>query len=59
MWIEVCESSFQELKQRLASTPFLVIVSGEDRFVLYIDTSIQGLGVVRMQHDRVVTYALH
>ncbi|XP_074590046.1 putative mitochondrial protein AtMg00860 [Curcuma longa] len=57
VWSEACETSFQELKQRLVSTPILVIPFGEDGFTLYTDASFQGLGAVLMQHDRVVAYA--
>ena len=56
-WIESCETSFQELKRRLVSAPILVLPSGEDGFVLYTDASLKGLGVVLMQHGRVVSYA--
>ncbi|XP_042460894.1 uncharacterized protein LOC122044835 [Zingiber officinale] len=56
-WSEACEASFQELKQRLVSAPVLVIPSGDDGFILYTDASIQGLGAVLMQYDRVVAYA--
>ena len=55
-WNEDCETSFQELKRRLVSTPILVLPSEEDGFVLYTDASLQGLGAVLMQHGRVVSY---
>ncbi|XP_074560090.1 putative mitochondrial protein AtMg00860 [Curcuma longa] len=57
IWLEACEISFQELKQRLVSAPILVIPSGEDEFILYTDASFQGLGVVLIQRDQVVAHA--
>ena len=55
-WSEKCERSFQELKNRLVSAPILALsVSGKE-FVVYSDTSIQGLGCVLMQEGRVIAY---
>ncbi|XP_042454737.1 leucine-rich repeat extensin-like protein 3 [Zingiber officinale] len=56
-WAEACETSFQDLKRRLVSVPILVLPSREDGFMLYTNASLQGLGVVLMQHGRVVSYA--
>ncbi|RVW11915.1 Retrovirus-related Pol polyprotein from transposon 17.6 [Vitis vinifera] len=56
-WSDDCECSFQELKNRLVSTPILTIPSGSGGFVVYSDASHQGLGCVLMQHGRVVAYA--
>ncbi|XP_042400862.1 uncharacterized protein LOC121990874 [Zingiber officinale] len=56
-WTESCEQSFQELKRRLISAPVLVLPSGVDGFILFTDSSYQGLGAVLMQHERVVSYA--
>ena len=39
------------------TTPILTILEGEDSFVIYCDALGQGLGVVLMQHGRVITYA--
>ena len=58
-WMDVCEQSFQELKKRLVTAPILTIPEGEDGFVIYCDASGQGLGVVLMQHRRVIAYASH
>ena len=41
----------------MTSAPVLVVPSGIEGFVVYIDTSKQGLGAVLMQHESVVAYA--
>jgi len=51
---EECETSFQELKQRLVSALVLTIPEGNEGFVIYSDASRQGLGCVLMKKDRVV-----
>jgi len=56
-WTDECETSFQELKQRLVTTPVLVIPEGNEGYVVYSDASHQGLGCSLMQHGRVVAYA--
>ncbi|KAL6313733.1 hypothetical protein AAG906_010152 [Vitis piasezkii] len=48
---------FQELKNRLVTTPILTIPLGSRGFVVYSDASRQGLGCVLMQHGKVVAYA--
>ena len=57
VWNERCEQSFQELKRRLTTAPVLTIPQGTEGFEIYCDASKQGLGVVLMQHDKVVAYA--
>ena len=57
MWDDKCQQSFQELKKKLTSAPILVIPSGGEGFVVYSDASLQGLGCVLMQNERVVAYA--
>ncbi|TYK13576.1 pol protein [Cucumis melo var. makuwa] len=52
-----CESSFQELKQKLVSAPVLTMPEGSGSFVIYSDASKKGLGCVLMQQGRVVAYA--
>ena len=49
--------SFQELKNRLMTTPILTIPSSLGGFVVYSDVSRQGLGCVLMQHGKIVAYA--
>ena len=56
-WIEKCEQSFEELKKRLVSAPVLTLPTANKEFVVYCDASIQGLGYMFMQEDRVVAYA--
>ena len=56
-WDDRCEQSFQQLKERLMTTPVLALpTSGED-YVVYSDASIQGLGCVLMQGGKVIAYA--
>ena len=57
IWSEACQNSFDELKQRLTTTPVLTLPSGSEGFTVYCDASKQSLGCVLMQHDRVITYA--
>ncbi|TYK26964.1 pol protein [Cucumis melo var. makuwa] len=52
-----CESSFQELKQKLVTAPVLTVPDGSGSFVIYSDASKKGLGCVLMQQGKVVTYA--
>ncbi|CAL8163124.1 unnamed protein product [Prunus armeniaca] len=56
-WTEECEHSFQELKKRLITAPVLALPDNSGNFVIYSDASLQGLGCVLMQHDRVIAYA--
>ncbi|KAL0550282.1 hypothetical protein IC582_014789 [Cucumis melo] len=49
VWSLACESSFQELKQKLVSAPVLI----------YSDASKKGLGCMLMQQGKVVAYASH
>ena len=56
-WVDACEKSFQELKQRLVSAPILTIPFGSEGFVIYNDASKQGLGCVLMQNGKVIAYA--
>ncbi|KAH0773627.1 hypothetical protein KY290_010764 [Solanum tuberosum] len=57
VWSEACEKNFQELKDRLTSTPVLTLLEGTDGFVVYCDTSRVGLGCVPMQRGKVIAYA--
>jgi hypothetical protein len=56
-WSAKCESSFQELKRRITTTPILVMTDMEKQFTIYCDASGQGLGCVLMQDGHVVAYA--
>ncbi|KAA0061810.1 pol protein [Cucumis melo var. makuwa] len=57
--LAACESSFQELKQKLVSAPVLTVPDGSGGFVIYSDASKRGLGCVLMQQGKVVAYASH
>ncbi|XP_073317209.1 uncharacterized protein [Primulina huaijiensis] len=56
-WSEECEKSFQTLKEKLASTPVLVLPTEDKSFTIYSDASKEGLGFVLMQEGRVIAYA--
>ncbi|KAM0054415.1 putative nucleotidyltransferase, Ribonuclease H [Helianthus debilis subsp. tardiflorus] len=56
-WGNTQETAFQYLKDRLCSAPILSLPEGTDDFVVYCDASIQGLGCVLMQQDKVIAYA--
>nr|GEZ42050.1 putative reverse transcriptase domain-containing protein [Tanacetum cinerariifolium] len=49
--------AFQILKQKLCEAPILALPDGNDDFVVYYDASIQGLGAVLMQREKVIAYA--
>nr|GEV50184.1 putative reverse transcriptase domain-containing protein [Tanacetum cinerariifolium] len=51
------EMTFQILKQKLCEAPILALPEGNDDFVVYYDASIQGLGGVLMQREKVIVYA--
>ncbi|KAL0560512.1 hypothetical protein IC582_000917 [Cucumis melo] len=57
VWSPACESSFQELKQKLVTAPILTVLDGSGSFVIYSDASKKGLGCVLMQQGKVVAYA--
>ncbi|KAK2367491.1 hypothetical protein QL285_080769 [Trifolium repens] len=56
-WTEKCELSFQLLKERLTTSPVLMLPQSEEPYEVYCDASHQGLGCVLMQHKRAVAYA--
>ena len=56
-WNDVCERSFQEVKDKLTSAPVLVLPEGTDGYTVYCDASGVGLGCVLTQHGRVIAYA--
>ncbi|GJY10633.1 putative reverse transcriptase domain-containing protein [Tanacetum coccineum] len=58
-WGNKQEAAFQLLKQRLCSAPILALPEGNKNFVVYCDASHKGLGVVLMQREKVISYALH
>nr|GEV28147.1 putative reverse transcriptase domain-containing protein [Tanacetum cinerariifolium] len=48
--------AFQILKQKLYEALILALPEGNDDFVVYCDASIQGLGAVFMQREKVIAY---
>ena len=56
-WIDECEKSFQELKQRLISASVLTIPYGTKGFFIYSDASKKGLGYILMQNGKGIAYA--
>ena len=57
IWGDTQETTFQLLKQKLCSAPILSLPNGTEDFVVYCDTSIQGLSCVLMQREKVIAYA--
>ncbi|GJX73172.1 putative reverse transcriptase domain-containing protein, partial [Tanacetum coccineum] len=48
---------FIEGFSKIANAPILALPKGSEDFVVYCDASIQGLGVVLMQREKVIAYA--
>jgi hypothetical protein len=57
VWHVQCENSFNELKQRLTTTPVLILPRSGEPFVVYCDASNLGLDGMLMQNNKVVAYA--
>ncbi|GJY57171.1 putative reverse transcriptase domain-containing protein [Tanacetum coccineum] len=57
-WGDKQEATFQLLKQKLCSAPILALPEGSEDFIAYCDASKKGLGVVLMQREKVIAYAL-
>ncbi|GKA30750.1 putative reverse transcriptase domain-containing protein [Tanacetum coccineum] len=57
IWEKDQETAFQLLKQKLCETLILALPEGNDDFVIYDDASLQGLGAVLMQKEKVIAYA--
>nr|GFA12792.1 putative reverse transcriptase domain-containing protein [Tanacetum cinerariifolium] len=57
IWGKDQEMAFQILKQKLCEALILALPEGNDDFVVYFNASIQGLGVVLMQREKVIAYA--
>ncbi|GJW62280.1 reverse transcriptase domain-containing protein [Tanacetum coccineum] len=56
IWGEEQESAFQLLKQKLCKAPILALPKGNNDFFVYCDASLQGLGAVLMQREKVIAY---
>nr|GEW86168.1 putative reverse transcriptase domain-containing protein [Tanacetum cinerariifolium] len=57
IWEKDQESDFRLLKQKLCEAPILALPEGNDDFIIYCDASLQGLGSVLMQKEKVIAYA--
>nr|GEX06834.1 putative reverse transcriptase domain-containing protein [Tanacetum cinerariifolium] len=57
IWKEDQEWAFQLLKQKLCEAPIFALPKGNDDFVVYCNASLQGLGAVLMQKEKVIAYA--
>ena len=56
-WDGKCEQSFQGLKNRLITAPYLTLSTTGAGYVVFSDVSRQGLRCVLMQGGRVIVYA--
>nr|GEY58993.1 retrotransposon protein, putative, Ty3-gypsy subclass [Tanacetum cinerariifolium] len=56
-WDDKQEAAFQQIKQKLCSAPILALPEESEDFVVYCDASIQGLGAMLMQREKVIAYA--
>jgi hypothetical protein len=56
-WTPACQESFEILKQKLTTTPVLVLPDVHKPFSVYCDASYTGLGCVLMQEGKVVAYS--
>ncbi|KAJ8773394.1 hypothetical protein K2173_028571 [Erythroxylum novogranatense] len=58
-WTEECQSSFEELKNRLTTAPILTLPYGDDGYIVYSDASRKGLGCVLMQGEKIWRHYLY
>jgi hypothetical protein len=56
-WTPTCQKSFETLKEKLTTTPILILPDVHKSFLVYCDTSCTGLGCMLMQEGRVVAYS--
>jgi hypothetical protein len=56
-WTPACQESFEMLKQKLTTTPVLVLLDVHQPFSVYCDASYIGLGCVLMHEGKVVAYS--
>jgi hypothetical protein len=56
-WTLACQKSFETLKEKLTTTPILILPDVHKTFSIYCDASYTGLGCVLMQEGRVVAYS--
>jgi hypothetical protein len=53
-WDEACQKCFDELKEKLTTSPVLIIPDIHKGFDVYCDASHLGLGCVLMQEGKVI-----
>jgi hypothetical protein len=56
-WTPACQKSFETLKEKLTTTPVLILPDVHKSFSVYCDASYTDLGCVLMQEGRVVSYS--
>ena len=56
-WSEKCQRSFDKLKAFLTEAPVLTQPTYDKEYMIFSDTSLNGLGCVLMQEGKVVAYA--
>jgi hypothetical protein len=56
IWDEKCEKSFQELKNKLTTSPPVAVPEPGKDYIVYCDASKHGLGCVLMQERKVIAY---
>ena len=56
-WDAKCDEAFEKLKTLLTTAPILVIPERGLGYAIYCDASVEGLGCVLMQLEKVVAYA--
>jgi hypothetical protein len=56
-WTPACQKSFETLKEKLTTTPVLILPDVHKPFSVYCDASYTGLGCVLMQKGKVVAYS--
>jgi hypothetical protein len=56
-WTQKCQEAFETLKEKLTTTPVLVLPDLHKPFSVYCDACYTGLGCVLMQEGRVVSYS--
>jgi hypothetical protein len=56
-WTPACQESFETLKNKLTTTPVLILPNVHKPFLVHCDASYTGLGCVLMKEERVVAYS--
>jgi hypothetical protein len=57
VWTPKCEESFQVIKKKLTTALVLTLPDIHQSFVIFCDTSRQGLGCMLMQNEKFIAYA--